>query len=288
MGGAVVREIECKSALVKSGIEGVDFVLNPYTGCAHSCVYCYAQFMTRFRPHPEPWGRFVDVKVNFARTLDRESRRLFGRSLCPPGDEPVEVMLSSVTDPYQPVEREYGITRACLKVLSTHSNTSAEPPVVSVLTKSDLVVRDLDVLATLPSVDVGFTVTTPDDRVSATLEPGAPVSSRRLSAMEALSGKGIPTWAFFGPVIPHYSDRPEVILRLFKMFASAGARRVLVDRVNLYPSCLGGLQRAFRNNAAAASRLGFARSRPDEYEAELRALALEAGKEVSLEVEVVF
>ena len=294
--GAVIREIECKSALVKSGIEGVDFVLNPYTGCAHGCVYCYAQFMTRFRSHPEPWGRFVDVKMNFAHILDRECRRLFGRLLPGPDDnsgEPLEIMLSSVTDPYQPVESRYCITRACLKIIAAHVDAGAcrpgaGAPLVSVLTKSDLVVRDMDLLAALPLADVGFTVTTPDDRTSAMVEPGAPVSSRRLKAMESLSARGIPTWAFFGPVIPHYSDSPGVMGRLFRMLEAAGAKRILVDRMNLYPNCLSGLHRVFGNDAAVQSRIRFARSMPGEYEAELRAMVHDAAQGVSSEIELVF
>ncbi len=150
------------------------------------------------------------------------------------------------------------------------------------------ILRDADLLSALPHSDVGFTITTPDDRVSAALEPGAPVSSRRLAAIEALAARGVSTWVFFGPVIPHYSDESDQVRRLFRLVNDAGAGRILVDRVNLYPNCLSGLQHAFSGDDAALARLRFARARPAEYEAELRAAVQDAARDFSMEVETVF
>ncbi|MGE5541703.1 MAG: SPL family radical SAM protein, partial [Bacillota bacterium] len=203
-----VREIPCRSAVVKSGIPGIDFVLNPYTGCEHGCVYCYASFMMRFRPHAEPWGRFVDVKVNFPQILRRECRKVRSG----------EIMLSSVTDPYQPAEAEYGLTRECLRILDALQDSRSgsdmlpgagvteapDVPLVSILTKSDLVARDVDVLSRMRSVQVGMTITTADDRVSRVFEPRAPYSSRRFRALETLAARGVYTWAFAAPLIPYY------------------------------------------------------------------------------------
>ncbi len=277
-----VREILCKSALVKSGITGVDFVLNPYTGCEHGCVYCYASFMLRFRPHPEPWGAFVDVKVNFAELLRKELRRA--------GDG--EIMLSSVTDPYQPVEAEYKITRSCLEALQemqeSRNDFALGVPPVSILTKSDLVTRDIDILSGMRTVQVGMTITTPDDGLSGLLEPRAPVSSRRFRALENLSKKGIFTWAFAGPLIPYYSDGAGSIRKLFGRFREAGVQRVLVDRMNMYPACLGRLLHVCRGDDRALRRISWARANPAEYEEELRLSIEETQAEAGCPVEIVF
>lgn len=125
---AVVREVYAKSVLCKSGIS--DYCVNCYTGCLHSCVYCYARFMKRFSGHAEPWGQFLDVKVNAPDVLAREVRRN------PPG----RVVVSSVCDGWQPAEQKYELTRRCLHILLEAGYQ------VSILTKSSLVTRDLDIM----------------------------------------------------------------------------------------------------------------------------------------------
>jgi len=124
----IVKEILCKSVLSKSGISSVDYAVNPYVGCQHGCVYCYARFMKRFTGHGEEWGEFVDVRVNAPQVLTRElSRTAKG-----------VVLLSSVTDPYQPLEKKYELTRKCLQKLLMYQFP------ITILTKSTLVLRDLD------------------------------------------------------------------------------------------------------------------------------------------------
>ncbi|MGB9791566.1 MAG: hypothetical protein ACPLTR_03185 [Thermacetogeniaceae bacterium] len=103
-----ISEKECSSALNRSGIPGVDYCLNPYTGCGHGCVYCYASFMKKFCGLDKRWGSFVQVKVNFLEKLKKQVQRL----------KPGCVMVSSVTDPYQPVEGKYNLTRKSLQLLA--------------------------------------------------------------------------------------------------------------------------------------------------------------------------
>jgi DNA repair photolyase len=213
----VLREIECRSILTRSGIPGVDYALNPYVGCAHACVYCYATFMKRFTGHTEEWGVFVDARVNAAAVLARQIKRA-RQGL---------VLLGSVTDAYQPLERQYSITRSCLQVL-----VGLDFP-VSILTKSALVQRDLDVIQQLSRVDIGFTITTLDETLRRHFEPGAAPIARRLEAMAALSAAGVETWAFCGPLLPGLSDGEAQIDALFAAVKRAGARRVLVDSLNL-------------------------------------------------------
>ncbi len=214
----IVREVTCRSILTRCDIPGVDYAVNPYVGCGHACAYCYATFMKRFTGHEEPWGTFVDVRVNAAAVLARQLRRA----------RPGLVTLSSVTDAYQPLEKRYGLTRACLEAF-VGSDFS-----VSILTKSALVQRDLDVIRRLEDAEVAFTVTTLDEEVRKRFEPHASPIAQRLEALAALNAAGVRTWAFCGPLLPGLSDSAEQIDALFGALARVGVRRVLVDSLNLY------------------------------------------------------
>jgi len=185
------REIQAKSVLSTSRIPGATYCVNLYVGCAHACRYCYASFMARFTGHPEPWGEFVDARVNAPEVLEKQ----LGRA------RPGAVMLSTVTDPYQPAEERYHLTRGCLEALLRHGFP------VDILTKSPLVLRDLDVLEGAEGVSVGLTVTTDDERMREAFEPGAPPIRARVDALRELRRRGIPTYAFVGPILPMNPDR---------------------------------------------------------------------------------
>jgi DNA repair photolyase len=152
----VVRETACKTILNRTSLG--DYSLNCYTGCEHACVYCYARFMQRFHPHAEAWGRFVDVKVNAVEVLRRQLRRA----------QPGEVFVSSGCDGWQPIEREWRLTRRCCELLLEYGFE------VHILTKSGLVLRDLDFFAGR-KVQVGVTVTSLDEVLRARWEPRAPI-----------------------------------------------------------------------------------------------------------------
>ncbi len=229
---ARISEKECRTALNRSGIPGMDYCLNPYTGCTHACAYCYASFMKRFCNIEDRWGSFVQVKVNFAGRLAAQLRRA----------RPGKVMLSSVTDPYQPVERKYQLTRSCLELLADR-----EMP-VSILTKSDLVLRDLPILKRLPRVEVGFTITTADAASARLLEPGAPEPERRFQALAVLSEAGIDTWVFIAPVVPGIGDTEANLEAILKRAAQAGAREVDYDPLNFYPTAVSNLIALFRRH----------------------------------------
>lgn len=143
------REIVSKTVLTKTGIPGYDWCLNPYVGCEHGCRYCYASFMKRFTGHLEPWGAFVDAKVNAPEALRRQLRRARRGS----------VLVGTVTDPYQPLERRYRLTRRCLEALAERRFP------VSVLTRSPLCVRDVDVFRRFEDISVGLSITTDDEEV---------------------------------------------------------------------------------------------------------------------------
>ena len=289
-----VREILCKSALTKSGI--TDYALNPYVGCAHNCVYCYASFMARFSRHDRPWGQWVDVKVNAPEALAEDLRRARRRAQA--DSKSLEVIMSSVTDPYQPLERKYRITRTCLEVFAgelpgrrvglflTRDHRGSPHPDVSVLTKSDLVLRDIDVLQSIPSVEVGLSITSVDDAISRLYEPIASPATKRLAALRELSRAGLKTWAFISPVLPYHSDSENAMLGILRAIRDTGASRVMVDRFNPYPASVSRFLRVAPPEAARALR-EYTHNQA-EYLDRLRDTVLECASKLEVAVRVLF
>jgi DNA repair photolyase len=204
----IVKEIQSKSILSASKI--YPYVVNAYTGCQHNCSYCYARFMKRFTGHKEPWGQFVDVKINAPELLRREIIR----------KKPDTVWVSGVCDPYQPLEGKYKLTRQCLEILADH-----DWPVV-VQTRSAFVLRDLDVLKRGKYFEVGFSITTADDRVRKLFEPSAPPIKARLNALEELHRAGIKTYAMIAPMLPEADALPELL--------AGNVDYVRLDRMNYH------------------------------------------------------
>lgn len=211
----------------RSGIGSVDYAINPYLGCEHGCAYCYARFMLRMGHMGEEWGSFVDVKVNALERLRIEAPRR-NRGV---------VLLSSVTDPYQPLEREYALTRGALKILLEHQYT------VDILTKSNLVLRDIDLLRRFDDCEVGLTITALDDGVRSAFEPIASSVQDRILALRKLRDSGLRTYVFLGPLLPYLSD--ENLGSLLNEISEC-ADRVLIDRLNIKCGNLPEIQRVMR------------------------------------------
>ena len=204
----VIKEIEAKSILSKSQI--YDYALNPYVGCGHACVYCYAKFMKRFTGHREPWGDFVDVKINAPVLLAKEvQKKKKGR-----------IWISGACDAYQLVEKKYQLTRQCLEIMVENDWS------FTIQTKSTLVVRDIDLLLNATDCEVGFTITTADEKIRALFEPGAPPIAQRIEALATLHAAGISTFAMIAPLLP--GAEPLVDLLTGKV------DHVLVDRLNYH------------------------------------------------------
>jgi DNA repair photolyase len=227
-----------KSILVRSKLPDADYVVNPYTGCAFGCQYCYATFTGRFVGQPrDAWGDYVYAKANAVAVFEAELRKLRRAGRAP------SLLLSSVTDPYQGAERRYRLTRGLLEVLAREPY----PGPVGILTKSPLVLRDLDVLGALPLIDVGLTVTTTDDRLGRFLEVRAPRASRRIETLAALAAHGLRTYAFVGPLLPHFRYERDALDALFGSLAGAGVPSVYVEHINLSPSIRQRLWRVMKN-----------------------------------------
>jgi len=246
----IVREITAKSILSKSQVH--DYVVNPYVGCGHGCRYCYAAFMKRLTGHREPWGEFVDAKVNAPELLGREiTKKPMGR-----------VWVSGVCDPYQAAEKKYRLTRRCLEILLEHRWP------VSVQTKSALVLRDIGILEKFDDIEVGFSITTADEKMRKLFEPGASPIRERVRALETLHERGVRTFAMIAPILPG----AEGLIGLLP----GKVDHILIDRLNY----------AYANRVYRENRLDWARE--DSYLA-AKAEELRRGfRQAGIPVQVLF
>ncbi|MBX5473868.1 MAG: radical SAM protein [Thermoleophilia bacterium] len=220
------REEPCRSALNR--VHGMPFAwsLNPYMGCAHRCTFCYVRaFEARAdRPWDDRYGASIRVKTNVAEVLRRELARR--------GWERAEVAIGAATDPYQPAEGRYRLTRACIEALGEAANP------FSIVTRGPLIVRDLDVLAAAARrarVSVAFSVPTLDTEIWRRTEPGTAPPHQRLRALAALVEAGIDACVAMAPILPGLSDRPELLAEVVRAARAAGATRVWTNLLHLKP-----------------------------------------------------
>lgn len=205
----LVKEVICKSLLNKTNLP-FDYCINPYTGCSNNCVYCYARFMLKYTKHEEEWGSFVDVKVNAVEVLKKDLRKA----------KPGRVFISSVTDPYQSVEKNYKITRNILITLPK----SFKP---CILTKSSLITRDLDIIKEFRDAEVGMTITSLEGWQN--FEPNASPVEERIKTLEKFHKAGIQTYIFLGPVLPYITDNGLDELMQKISFVD----ELMIDRLNI-------------------------------------------------------
>jgi DNA repair photolyase len=234
---AEYREEPCRSALNR--VSGMPFgwSLNPYMGCAHRCTFCYVRgFEKRAdRPSDDRYGRSIRVKTNVVEVLRRELRR---RSWKGEG-----VVIGAATDPYQPAEGHYRLTRGCLVALGEARNP------LSIITRGPLIVRDVDVLVEASrhaDVSVTFSVPTLDRRIWKATEPGTAPPRQRLRALTRLVDAGISAGVGLAPILPGLSDRPELLADVVRAARDAGATSVWTGLLNLRP----GTREHFLDNLA--------------------------------------
>lgn len=213
-----VRLVRCSTASAPSRLPGLDRAVNPYRGCAHSCAYCYAQDVTRFAIG-DAWGSIVEVKVNIVQMLKKELER---------GKDGV-YGVGTVTDPYQPIEAKHGLTRGCLSMLKRYGAQA------SVLTKSSLVTRDIDLFTGWSGIEVGISIACVDERVSRAVEPDAPPPKARFEALSAMVDADVDVYLMAAPIIPGISDSRHLLESLIESAADAGVRRVMWDSWNPKP-----------------------------------------------------
>ena len=190
----MIKEINAKNVITKTDIPICDYAVNPYVGCTHGCKYCYASFMKRFTNHPEPWGEFLDVKYW---PEIRKPEKYAGK----------ELFFGTVTDPYNPQEEQYRRTRSLLEQLQGSGVK------ITIQTKSDLVLRDIDLLRSFSDIRVGFSINTLDEAFRADMDKAVSIE-RRLATMKALHEAGIRTTCFISPIFPALTDVPAIIDRV--------------------------------------------------------------------------
>ena len=224
--GVEYREEPCRSALNRVKGMGFGWSLNPYMGCAHRCTFCYVRaFEQRAdRPADDRYGRSIRVKVNVAEVLRAELLR--------PSWRGEAVAIGAATDPYQPAEGRYRLTRGCLEALRDAANP------LSLITRSPMIVRDLDVLveaAKRAEVSVVFSVPTLDEEVWRRTEPGTPPPRRRLEAVSALVEAGVKAGVGMAPILPGISDSREQLERVVQAAREAGATSIWANLLYLKP-----------------------------------------------------
>lgn len=251
--GLIGREVLVKSILNKSKI--FDYCLNPYTGCQVGCRYCYARlFIPRYSGHHEPWGTFVDVKVNAIEVLRRQLHQA-RRGV---------VWVSSVCDPYQPLERRLGLTRRLLEVLLEFQFP------VNIQTKNALALRDLDLFCRFEEIEIGFTITTENEAIARLFEPGASSVAERIEALGKLKQAGLRTFAFLGPLLP---GNPERLISLLE----GKVDQIFIDRMNYLPTIINFYRQHGLEKYAA-----------DSFFLEQRERLLRALEPTGMEAEVLF
>ncbi|MGH3072741.1 MAG: radical SAM protein [Gaiellaceae bacterium] len=271
------REEECRSALNRVKGMGFAWSLNPYTGCVHRCTFCYVRaFELRAdRPADDRYGRSIRVKTNVAEVLARElGRASWSKEL---------VVIGAATDPYQPAEGRYRLTRACIEALGR----AASP--FGIITRGPLIVRDVDVLqeaARRADVSVTFSVPTLDPEVWRTTEPGTAPPQQRLRALTTLVDAGIKANVGMAPILPGLSDRPEQLAEVIKAVRAAGATGVWANLLHLRPGTKEHFLEALARDWPAAleryeqlygDRAYLPRNQVDPVREQVRALAREHG-----------
>jgi DNA repair photolyase len=224
--GPEYREERCRSALNRVKGMAFEWSLNPYMGCVHRCTFCYVRAFERRadRPSDDRYGTSIRVKVNVADVLRRELAR--------PSWERAWVAIGAATDPYQPAEGRYRLTRACIEALAEARNP------FSIITRGPMIVRDVDVLveaARRASVSVTFSIPTLDEEVWRKTEPSTAHPRQRLKAVSKLVDAGIKTGVGMAPILPGISDRPEQLREVVKAAREAGATGVWTNLLFLRP-----------------------------------------------------
>ncbi|MCK5261996.1 MAG: radical SAM protein [Thermoplasmatales archaeon] len=223
-----IRQINCKTALSPSMLPGLDYSLNPYRGCEHNCAYCYTPNVLKIKR--ENWGNFIDVKANIPLVLSKEIKN----------KKRGVVGISTVTDPYQPIEKKYKLTRYCLDQLLKYDFP------ISIQTKSSLIVRDINILSKFSDAEVMMSITTLDDNERKLLEPCTSPVEKRLDVLRKYADVGIQTSVFFGPIYPSIStdDIPEII----DTFITYGASKIWIDSLNLKPGVWNSIKKNIFQN----------------------------------------
>ena len=187
----IIKEIKVKNYLSKSNLPGFDFVINPYIGCSHACLYCYASFMKRITNHSENWGSFIDIKLT---DKELDLKKIQNKN----------IFMSSVTDCYLPLEKDYLITRNILEELERVSCN------LTISTKSSLILRDLDILKRFKNLTICISINTVNERFKNDMDKASSIKER-INTLKVLHENNIHTVAFVSPIFPYITNIEDIV-----------------------------------------------------------------------------
>jgi DNA repair photolyase len=222
-----IRNITCKSALSSCKLPNLDYSLNPYIGCEHDCAYCYAPNVLRVNRNE--WGKFVVVKENIPSMLNKELKRKKNGI----------VGISTVTDPYQPIEKKYKITRYCLEQLLKNNFS------INIQTKSHLVIRDIDIISKFSNAEIMISIGTLNDQERKLLEPNSSSIDQRLKTIELCLENKIKTVIFFGPIYPTITENE--ITEIIDIYHDRGISEIMIDNLNYKPGIYENIESVLKN-----------------------------------------
>lgn len=267
----IVKEIKVKTVLSKSNIYGVNYSINPYSGCSHACTYCYARF-TFIHKNIDPiyWGEIVFVKINAPELLRREIRSA-KKGL---------ILISSVTDPYQFVEKKYELTRRLLGIILRRQFP------ITILTKSPLVTRDIDLFKEFEDIEVGITITTLSEDIKRIFEPKAPSIESRIQALKEIVDSRIRNYAFIAPLLPilGMSDIESLLLELKEIKVD----RVMIDKLNIKARNWITIGKALDKYAGHRVREFWRKTRNQNYWMRVKKEIIKLSKRLGVNIDILF
>ncbi len=264
----IIKKVTCKTALSPSKLPGLDYSLNPYTGCEHKCAYCYSPNILRI-PR-ENWGNFVYIKENIPLVLSKELKK----------KNKGVVGISTVTDPYQPAERKYQLTRFCLQQLLNYDFP------ISIQTKSSLIERDIEIIKKFSDSEILITISTLNDYERKLIEPNSSPIQERLMVLKKISELGLKTSVFFGPIYPSITknDIPKII----DVFIDNNVSKIMIDNLHLKTGVWNSIKKQITTDQNLWKIFSKNLFENNNYFKELRKEIILAGKEKNIKIEDAF
>ncbi len=217
-----IKYIKCKTALSDSKLPGLDYSLNPYVGCQHNCSYCYAPNVLKIDRNK--WGNNIGIKLNIPIILSKEiKKKRIGT-----------IGISTVTDPYQPIEKKYKLTRYCLEQLKKYDFP------IHIQTKSSIINRDFDIISKISKVDIMISISSLNDDERKIFEPFSSSIKDRLEILSNFSEIGIRTSVFLGPIFPTIKD--EELIKIVDIFVDNNVKEIMIDNLHLKNGIWGNIQ----------------------------------------------
>lgn len=230
-----LRVVKCKTALSNSKLLGLDYSLNPYVGCQHNCSYCYAPNILKI--NREKWGMNIGIKFNIPLILSKELKQ----------KKKGIIGISTVTDPYQPIEKKFQLTRYCLEQLIKYDFP------VHIQTKSSIINRDIDLITKISNPEVMISIATINDKERKIFEPLSSPIKERIQTLSNFSEIGIKTSVFFGPIYPTITE--EDLMKALEFFINCNVKEIMLDKLHLKKGIWRNIELSLDNNSNLKNKI---------------------------------